>query len=172
MPRIIKSVKQAAYQGRIATVSSIFPQSLITQLGAAADGIYVVSQIGFLTDDKNPGVARYAADLKKYKPGSEPLDIGLYSWSAVQLFAAAAKAQNLATFTRSSIKQSLDSLTTPVDIGSVAPWAVAGRTSPFPEYPRVVNPTVQIGVVENGAVVPDGKGFVNPVDLLTKQPAG
>jgi len=170
MPRIIKSVKQASYTGRMATVSSIFPQSLITQLGAAANGIYVVSQIGFLTDDKNPGVARYAADLKKYKPGSEPLDIGLYSWSAVQLFAAAA--QSLATFTPSSIKQALDSLSSPVDIGSVAPWAVAGRTSPFPDYPRVVNPTVQIGVVENGAVVPDGKGFVNPIDLLTARPTG
>ena len=38
--------------------------------------------------------------------------------------------------------------------------------------PDIYNPTVQNGVVKNGVLVPNGKGFLNPFTELTHYAAG
>lgn len=172
MPRIVKSLNQAGYAGKMATVASIIPPDTIKQIGPPAEGMLATSQLAFTTDTSNPAVARFRNDMKTYQPKSPVEDIAMQAWTGMQIFAAVLKAQKVTTFDAATIKQALDSLSTPVDVGTAAPWAVVGRTSPYPSFPRVLNPTVAIGVVKNGAVQPDGKGFVSPVALLNAAKEG
>lgn len=164
IPVIVSAMRRGGYTGQIASVSSIITPAVIKAMGPDAEGIKLTSQIAFTTDSANKGVAEYTANLKALDPAAQPQDIGMFSWSAVQLFSAVAK--GLPTVDQASVKTAFDSLAQPIDIGTVAPWSIAGKTSPMPAYPRILNPNVQVGVVTNGVVVPDGKGFINPFSLL------
>jgi hypothetical protein len=81
----------------------------------------------------------------------------LISWSAVKIFAKIAA--TVTSYDSASILAATKSFAGPADIGTVAPYSIAGKTSPLPTFSRIFNATVQDGTVENGAVQSDGKGF-------------
>ncbi|MGI5518930.1 ABC transporter substrate-binding protein [Streptomyces sp. CA-106131] len=166
IPVVVSAMRHGGYTGEIASCSCSFTPETIQALGANAEGIKVVSQIAFSTDTKNPGVGQYLSDLKKFGAGAPPKETGLFAWSAVKLFAAVVKP--LDKIDAASVTKALNTMTAPVDIGAVAPWQIAGKKPPVPEWPRVVNTSVQIGIVRNGAIQPNGEGFINPFDELRK----
>jgi hypothetical protein len=121
--------------------------------------------VALTTDTTNTGVAKYLADMAKY--GSNTItDSSLFNWSAVELFAKAIAGAT--SFDAASVNTALNSVSTPIDIGTVGPWQSSGVTSPLATFTRILNPTVSYGVIKNGAIVPAGNsGFVNPFTTLT-----
>jgi hypothetical protein len=80
----------------------------------------------------------------------------------VELFAKVMATSTATTLDNAAFNAALANLSTPIDIGVLAPWAVKGVSSPVPSFPRILNGTAQAGVVQDGKIVPDGNGFFNP----------
>jgi ABC-type branched-subunit amino acid transport system substrate-binding protein len=159
-PVVLSAINRGGFTGKVASANGIITPAVVQALGPQAEGMLVVSQVALTTDTANPGVARYLADLKQFDNGAQPKDLSLFAYASVMLFAQVVK--GIDTIDPASVAKAFDSVSTPVDIGLVSPWATSGRTSPVAEWPRLLNPTVQVGVVHNGVVVPDGRGFVDP----------
>ena len=53
-----------------------------------------------------------------------------------------------------------------IDVGLAGPYQVKGVTAYLSDFPNMYNPTVQNGIVRNGVLVADGKGFINPFTKL------
>jgi branched-chain amino acid transport system substrate-binding protein len=160
MPKLISSLRQNGYHGAIASASALFTNQSIKAMGSKADGILLSSQIAFATDTANTGVARFLKDMKSYQSTAQIDETAEFGWAAVELYSKV-----MATaggFSPAETMQRFETLKAPVDTGIAAPYAVVGHTSPLPTLPRIFNPTVQNGVIKNGSVEPDGKGFVNP----------
>jgi branched-chain amino acid transport system substrate-binding protein len=166
LPIVVTAMRRAGYTGSIASCSCSFTPAVIQALGPDAEGIDVVSQTAFSTDTTNPGVREYLADLKAYGNGAAPKEIGMFAWSSIKLFAELAS--RLDTVDAVSVGAAFESARDPIDVGTAAPWATADKRPPLPEYPRVINTSVQIGVVRNGSITADGKGFVDPFERIDK----
>jgi ABC-type branched-subunit amino acid transport system substrate-binding protein len=165
IPKMIAALKQSGYTGKIGSLTVIMPPAVVKALGATGEGILADSQVALTSDTTNAGVQKYTADMAKY--GNNTItDSALFTWSAVELFA---KAIGSATaYDAASVDKALNSVSTPIDIGTVGPWKSTGVTSPLPTFSRILNPTVSFGVVKSGVVVPAGDGgFVNPFTILT-----
>ncbi|WP_375476569.1 ABC transporter substrate-binding protein [uncultured Jatrophihabitans sp.] len=157
VPKFVGALTQSGYKGKISSITALFAPAILKALGSAANGILLTSQVAFVTDTANAGVAKFLADMKKYQPSAVIDETTLIAWSAATLFAkvaATAKSTDAA-----GILAAFTGLSTPVDVGTVAPYAVAGKTSPVKGFSRIFNPTVQDGTVDNGEVKSDGKGF-------------
>lgn len=165
VPKLVAAVKQTGFKGPIATSDGELQAPIIKAMGASANG-FLISSAGtaFATDSSNTAVAQYEKDMKKYQPNAGITSDSLRTWSAVQLFVQVLKSSKATS--AKDFMAAMDNLSTPVDVGTIAPYKVKGVTSPVPAYPRLLNPTVQFGVLQNGVIKPDGKGFVNPFTLL------
>lgn len=164
VPKMIKALRQTGFQGKISLPTVILPAVFIKALGAAGNGVLADSQVALTTDTSNAGVQKYLADMKKYG-NNQVTDASIFAWSAVQVFAKAIAGAS--SFNAKGISAALSSLSTPVDVGTVAPWHSAGVTSPLSSFSRILNPTVTFGVVKNGQLVSEGGGFVNPFTTLS-----
>ena len=162
---MIGALKQSGYTGKIGSLTVIMPPAVVKALGAAGEGILADSQVALTSDTANAGVQKYTADMAKY--GNNTItDSAVFTWSAVELFAKAIASTT--SYDAVSIGKALNSVSTPIDIGTVGPWKSTGVTSPLPTFSRILNPTVSFGVVKSGVVVPAGNGgFVNPFTILT-----
>ncbi|HEY3713358.1 MAG TPA: ABC transporter substrate-binding protein [Jatrophihabitantaceae bacterium] len=163
VPKMIGALRQGGYTGKISLPTVIFSQPVITALGSAADGVLADSQVSLLNDTANPGVTKYLADIKQYGK-NDPTDASIFAWSAVQVFAKAVVSAK--SVDAKGITAALNSVSTPIDVGTVGPWQAAGVTSPLKDFSRILNPTVTYGVVQNGKLVSNGKGFINPFTEL------
>jgi branched-chain amino acid transport system substrate-binding protein len=165
LPKMITALKQSGYNGKIGTLTVIMPPAIVKALGSAGDGVLADSQAALTSDSSNSGVQQYKADMAKY--GNNTItDASLFNWSAVELFAKAIAGAT--SFDAKSIVATLNSVSSPINIGTVGPWQGSGVTSPLKSFSRILNPTVSFGIVKNGEVVTAGKGgFVNPFTMLT-----
>jgi len=164
VPKMIKALRQTGFQGKISLPTVILPAVFIKALGAAGNGVLADSQVALTTDTSNPGVSQYLAGMKKYGH-NQVTDASIFAWSAVQVFAKAIAGAS--SFDAKGVTAALKSLSTPVDVKTVAPWQAAGMTSPLPTFSRILNPTVTFGIVKNGQLVSEGGGFVNPFTMLS-----
>jgi ABC-type branched-subunit amino acid transport system substrate-binding protein len=164
VPKMIKALRQTGFQGKISLPTVILPAAFIKALGAAGNGVLADSQVALTTDTSNSGVGQYLADMKKYGH-NQVTDASIFAWSAVQLFAKAIAGAS--SFDAKGVTAALKSLSTPVNVNTVAPWQAAGVASPLPTFSRILNPTVTFGVVSNGQLVTEGGGFVNPFTMLS-----
>jgi ABC-type branched-subunit amino acid transport system substrate-binding protein len=160
-PSVVKEIKQGGYTGKIAAISATMEQPILKALGADSEGFLVSSQLSFVTDTANPGIKKFLSDMKD-EPSGTIDDLSLAAWAAVQLFAKVLATSTATTLDAAAFDAALANLSTPIDISVIAPYKVAGVTSPLPDFPRVLNATVQVGTVHNGQIVPDGKGFSDP----------
>jgi ABC-type branched-subunit amino acid transport system substrate-binding protein len=158
---MVKALRSGGYKGKLATPSLLLPPQVITALGADAEGIIVVSANAFVTDTTNNGIVKYKADMKKYRPTAPLDDASLQAWSAVQLFVQAASRGT--RFDAFGLMATFRNIKKPIDIKTSGPWSVVGKLGKVPGFARIVNPTVTFGVVKSGKVVPQGKGFTNPL---------
>jgi ABC-type branched-subunit amino acid transport system substrate-binding protein len=163
VPKMVLALKQAGYTGQISSITAIFAPPIVKAMGSAADGVLLTSQVAFSTETSDPGVVKFLADMKKYQPNSVIDESTLFTWASAQLFAKVMAKQT--SFTPANVLKTLNAVKTPINIGVAAPWSVVGKKSPLTAYSRIFNPTVQNGVLKNGAIVAQG-GFVNPFAAL------
>lgn len=158
----VKALQQAGYKGKIATASSLTSNAVLTALGSSGNGIFVSNLTAFPTDTSNPSVAKVLAAMKQYAP-STPIDTNtIMSYTGIVLFADVAKTATTPDLDAAGFKAAVNNISTPIVTGLVGPWAIKGQTSPVAAYPRILNPTVVIGTMKDGAIYSDGKGFENP----------
>lgn len=165
MAKSVPALRSQGYKGLIATIDGALPGPVVTAIASVADGMLVASQTAF--PEQSPSSDQFLADMKKYAPDA-PLDFfSIQAWSSVKLFAAVAT-QAKAT-TAAEVLTAFQNLSTAVDIGTLAPYKVAGVTSPitggFEPAPRMFNQKVQLGTMQGGKFVSSG-GFVDPFALL------
>jgi branched-chain amino acid transport system substrate-binding protein len=166
IPKAVTALKQVGYSGKISTLSGELVTQVVKAVGNGLNGMLISSLGAFPTDTSNSGVQAFRADMMKYQPGAGIDDDSLRTWSAVMLFAKVAGAAHATT--ASAVLAAFNNLSTPVDLGTYAPYKVVGQVPPLPAAPRMFNPTVTNGVFQNGAVQPDGKGFINPFMALSQ----
>jgi branched-chain amino acid transport system substrate-binding protein len=167
-PSMVKSVpalRAQGYKGLIATIDGALPGPVVTAIATPAEGMLVASQTAF--PEQSPASDEFLADMKKYAPDAPLSFFSIQAWSSVKLFAAVAT-QAKAT-TPEEVLTAFQNLSDPVDIRTIAPYKVAGVTSPvtggFQPAPRMFNQTVQLGTMKGGKFVADG-GFVDPFASL------
>jgi branched-chain amino acid transport system substrate-binding protein len=167
VPLEVSALRQAGYTDKISTVASVVPPQIIKTLGANANGILVSSQLQFTSDAASPAVAAFQADMKKYQPQAVLDEESETTYAATKLFATV-MAQST-SFTASDVISAFKSLSSPVNIGLAGPFQVEPSKVFLPAYPQIYNATVSLGSIENGVLVTNGHGFVNPFTLLSKQ---
>lgn len=163
VPVMVKALRDSGFEGRMSTFSGALTDKSIKAMGASGDGLLVSSQNAFVADTENPQVARFVADMKKYAPDAAVEDRSLNAYAKVMLFAQILKEAETADLDGAKFSAVLEGLETPVETGLLGPWAVKGRTSPLSDFPRILNPTVTLGEIRDGKVVPTGDpGFIVP----------
>jgi branched-chain amino acid transport system substrate-binding protein len=168
VPVLLSAARNSGFTGTIAVPNSLLTPEILKTLGPSAEGLLGVAQTALLSDKDNPGVARYLADTQSYGDGAPPKDLGLFSWTATMLFAKVTAKMTLA-IDAPGVLAAFNDLSTPIDVGSIAPWSIAGKTPPDPQFSRLLNPSVQIGIVRDGVIVPDGAGFVDPFAMVRER---
>jgi branched-chain amino acid transport system substrate-binding protein len=163
-PKGVSALRAAGYKGLISSITAIFGPSTLEALGTQANGVLLTSQMAFPSDTSNAGVAAFLADMKKYQPSAEITETAETSWASVMLFADVAK--GLPTVDSATVWSAFSNLSKPVNVGIAGPYQVVGAKVYVKGSPRIFNPTVQNGVVKNGVLVPNGKGFLNPFTEL------
>jgi branched-chain amino acid transport system substrate-binding protein len=161
-PIAVKAILSTGYKGKIGVIAPTLEPPILRALGSKTEGFLVSSQLAFVTDTANPGVQKFLADMQKYQPSGTIDDLSLAAWASVELFAKVLATSTATTLDNAAFNDALANLSTPIDIGVLAPWSVQGVTSPLPAFPRVLNATVQVGVVRGGKIVPNGNGYQNP----------
>ena len=167
--KAIQALRAAGYKGPIASITGVYTPQMTQALGATADNLYLTSQTALTTDTSNPGVSAFLAAMRKYQPSSPVDETATTAWTAVQLFADAAKTIK-GGITSASVMAAMNSISSPVDLQTAGPYKVKGVTSPIQGYPRIYNPTIVIGVVKNGVLEPFTQGFVDPFTTLAPAP--
>jgi branched-chain amino acid transport system substrate-binding protein len=163
-PKGVSALRAAGYKGLISSITAIFGPSTLQALGSQANGVLLTSQMAFPSDTSNAGVTAFLADMKKYQAGAEINETAETAWASVMLFADVTK--GLPTVDSATVWSAFSNLGKPVNVGIAGPYQVAGAKVYLKASPRIYNPTVQNGVVKNGVLVPNGKGFLNPFTEL------
>jgi hypothetical protein len=82
----------------------------------------------------------------------------------MMLFAKVMKGQT--NFTASHVLSLMKNISAPINLGVAGPYVVKGAVSPIAGFPNIYNPTITLGVLENGVIKQSGPTFVNPVTVL------
>jgi branched-chain amino acid transport system substrate-binding protein len=158
--QMMTALRQAGYTGKIINnIGSFDPQAIKTVGNSVADGTYVVSTLHLPTETSIPAVALYNTWMDKTDASAQKDELSLLEWTAVLDFADIAK--SLPTVTRASVLSAYQNLKTPINVGTSAPFSVAGSPSPLSTAPQLHSTDVMYSEIENGQYKPLG-GFVNP----------
>jgi ABC-type branched-subunit amino acid transport system substrate-binding protein len=165
MAKSVPALRAQGYKGLIATIDGALPGPVVTAIASSAEGMLVASQTAF--PEQSPASAEFLADMKKYAPDAPLSFFSIQAWSSIKLFAAVAT-QAKAT-TNEEVLNAFQNLSTAVDIKTLAPYKVAGVTSPitdgFEPAPRMFNQQVQLGTMQGGKFVASG-GYIDPFAAL------
>lgn len=158
--QMMTTLRQAGYTGKIINnIGSFNPQSIKTVGNSIADGTYVVSTLHLPTETNIPAVALYNTWMNKNDASAPKDELSLLEWTAMLDFADIAK--TLPTVTRASVLNAYQTLKTPINVGTSAPFSVAGSPSPLASAPQLHSADVIYSEIENGQYKPLGS-FVNP----------
>jgi branched-chain amino acid transport system substrate-binding protein len=165
-PKSYTALRNAGFKGLISTVSPSAAAPILKAAGSAAEGLLVTALAAPATDVSNPGIKSFLADMHKYQPKADIQDLSTQGWSAIKLFAkvlsGASGASSSEAPTSEQILAAFNGITTPIQLGTIGPFGPPPAKPYVPGYDRIFSPTVNNGVVKNGVLQPDGKGFVNP----------
>jgi branched-chain amino acid transport system substrate-binding protein len=165
VPIAVRAVRAAGYTGPIASIAAAFTPPIIKALGSQGNGIELSGNVAFPSQTGNPAVTAYLADMAKYQPQGTIDQLSETSWAGMMLFAKAMKGQT--NFSASHVLSVMKNLSTPIDLGVTGPYAVKNSVSPIPGFPSIHNPTITLGVLQDGVIKPQsGPTFVNPVQVL------
>jgi ABC-type branched-subunit amino acid transport system substrate-binding protein len=155
-----KALRQQGFKGKIISVSACISTGAIQDLGAAAEGLYVVGLTQSPTVQSDQ-VKQFVTDMNAVDKSAKQDELALGAWAGVKLFAAVAK--NLDTVDAASVLKALnDAKVGAYDIGVTAPMPGAD-TSPVSDLPRLkFSPTVTYNQVQGSTIVQSKDGFINP----------
>src|ERR1700677_747501 len=163
-PLAVRALRAAGYTGPSASLAAAFTPPIIKALGTEGNGIELAGNVAFPSETSNPAVAAYLADMAKYQPNGTIDQISETSWAAMMLFAKVMKGQT--NFTASHVLSLMKNISAPINLGVAGPYVVKGAVSPIAGFPNIYNPTITLGVLENGVIKQSGPTFVNPVTVL------
>jgi ABC-type branched-subunit amino acid transport system substrate-binding protein len=165
VPIAVRALRAAGYTGPIAATAPAVTPPIIKALGTEGNGIELAGNVAFPSETGNSAVASYLADMAKYQPNGTIDQLSETSWAGMMLFAQAMKGQT--NFSASNVLSVMNNLSTPINLGVTGPYKVKGSPSPIPGFPNIHNPTITLGVLENGVIKQAaGPAFVNPVTVL------
>ena len=163
-PIAVRAVRAADYTGPIASIAAAFTPPIVKALGSQGNGLELSGSVAFPSETGNPAVAAYLADMAKYQPQGTIDQESETSWAAMMLFAKVMKGQT--NFTASHVLSLMKNISAPINLGVAGPYVVKGAVSPIAGFPNIYNPTITLGVLENGVIKQSGPTFVNPVTVL------
>ena len=163
-PIAVRAVRAAGYTGPIASIAAAFTPPIVKALGAQGNGLELAGSVAFPSETADPAVAAYLADMAKYQPQGTIDQESETSWAAMMLFAKVMKGQT--NFSASHVLSLMKNISTPINLGVAGPYVVKGAVSPIAGFPNIYNPTITLGVLENGVIKQSGPTFVNPVTVL------
>ena len=163
-PIAVRAVRAAGYTGPIASIAAAFTPPIVKALGSQGNGLELSGSVAFPSETGNPAVAAYLADMAKYQPQGTIDQESETSWAAMMLFAKVMKGQT--NFSASHVLSLMKNISTPINLGVAGPYVVKGAVSPIAGFPNIYNPTITLGVLENGVIKQSGPTFVNPVTVL------
>ena len=167
--RFIKAAQAASVKGIAwGTTDESMPPSVISDLGQAAEGMWIANYYKPLTLTDDPGVKDFLAKVQKYDPGVDPNNwvlpwVAEGWWVAVHLVAHVGNAISQPA-TPASLLAGLGKVKG-YDTGLTAPLDLTAPVSGLPGATRIFNTKVFFGRVQGGKVVPDG-GAITWVDPL------
>jgi ABC-type branched-subunit amino acid transport system substrate-binding protein len=165
VPLAVRAVRAAGYTGPIASIAAAFTPPIIKALGTEGNGIELSGSVSFPSETGNSAVASYLADMAKFQPQGTIDQESETAWAGMMLFAQAMKGQT--NFSASNVLSVMNNLSTPVDLGVAGPYVVKGAVSPISGFHNIYNPTITLGVLQNGVIKQaPGPAFVNPVTVL------
>ena len=164
IPKAVAGLRQAGYKGAIASFTGVITPQVIQTIGAAGNGMLLTSQVALPSDTANPAMKRMVSDMTKYEPGASVEELSILGWGAVQLFAKAA--EQAGSTTADAISSVLSSPASPINLGVAGAFGKPASTPYVKDFPDMPNPTIANGTLEDGKIIPDGKGFVNPFTAL------
>jgi hypothetical protein len=131
------AIKQSGHPEIVGGVAAVFSEQLLKSLGAAlTNGLISVDQ-QLNPADSAPGIAQIKADIASQNSTEPVTQIGIISWVAARLVAAALpKIQG--TVTASSMLTALNGLRNVDMDGVIHPWSSIEQTSPA--FKRLFNP--------------------------------
>jgi branched-chain amino acid transport system substrate-binding protein len=163
-PIAVRAVRAADYTGPIASIAAAFTPPIVKALGSQGNGLELSGSVAFPSETGNPAVAAYLEDMAKYQPQGTIDQESETSWAAMMLFAKVMKGQT--NFTASHVLSLMKNISAPINLGVAGPYVVKGAVSPIAGFPNIYNPTITLGVLENGVIKQSGPTFVNPVTVL------
>jgi branched-chain amino acid transport system substrate-binding protein len=158
---VVKTADQLGFKVPLAATAQNVTSADGKTLGALINNVTVVGVTQPASADL-PGAAQFRADMKKYAPGQQQDGESLIAWTAVQMFAAAAKTST-GDITRKSV---LDGMTNMMNWNSGGiippystnvPWTGLGGSAP-----RVFDTNVIITKTDPDGKVTASGGFVSP----------
>jgi ABC-type branched-subunit amino acid transport system substrate-binding protein len=157
--KVLQSLKQSGYRGAFISPSPTTPPNSLKALGTVPFKQYAISLTVPPNQTSDPTIAAFGKEMDAVDTQAQKSETALTFWTAMKLFAAACS--KLDTINASTVTSAMNSLA-PVQLGSTAPYAVAGVTSPVQAAPRLFNPMVMYLQMKDGVPTPlDGK-FVSP----------
>jgi ABC-type branched-subunit amino acid transport system substrate-binding protein len=143
--------------------------STLPSLGAAANGLIVDSGLPLVTDTSNPGVQKFIAEMKTVDPNwaKDVDEVSESTWLSIWAFAQEARLIK-GTVTRDAVWNHWSHITSFQVFGMLPPGLnLQQGITQVPNANRVTNHWIQIGTVQNGAVKPDGLGWVDVLNLAS-----
>ena len=157
--QLMALLAQAGYKGVVVNGEGAITTAGIKQLGAAANGSYVVSLLVPTTESSNPTVKLFNKWMNKVNPNATKDETALTVFVSALQFEQIVKP--LSSITRASVLHTYETLSHPVTLSGSPSYAVVGRVSPLGSAaPALRTGDVIFSKVEHGVYVPIG-GFVN-----------
>jgi ABC-type branched-subunit amino acid transport system substrate-binding protein len=153
--KAIVAMKAGAPKAKIGLAAASLPPALVTQIGAAAEGV-LLSDSFLPVNSTEAGMAAFRDALKKYEPDATPTSAGVVAWSAVAVLKAAIESIN-GPVDGPAVQAALGKLSavkTGVgpDLAMTTPLGIAG-------FDRILNTNVVTYTVQNGTYGPGAEPF-------------
>ena len=161
IPKIILALRQAGYDGPIATVSSGLPPASIEALGDDADNVYLTYRLVPTTNTDNPCIAQYIDELHGENPDEVVEENGLNSWTSLLVFEELAAGID-GPISAESFRTAADAVDAPIVTGCGPDYAGVPDTPDVADYPRVSQFVAIASRIEGGVVHQIGD-FFNPL---------
>ena len=160
-PKIVQALRQAGYEGMIATSTGILTQTGVDAIGDAAEGVLVLDRGQLATDTSIPEIAEYQAGMAKYEADAKIDAASLNGWAAVTFFAALVE-RTQGDITGPALIATVTSLTEPIETGAFPPYSGPTTPPPVADFPQVANFMANLAKVEGGKIA-SYKGFIDPL---------
>ncbi len=160
-PKIVQALRQAGYEGAIATSTGILTQTGIDSIGEAAEGVLLLDRGQLSADTSIPEVKAFNDAMKDSEPDAKIDPASLNGWAAVTFFAALVERTD-GEITGAALIDTIHSLDTPIETGIFPPYSGPTDTPPVADFPQVVSFQANLAIVKDGKVVSNG-GFIDPL---------